>query len=1121
MGRYSPAKNLLLQKGVMPSGSFRRGQTPLRITPPRVSSTAQVRTQASLTSHRSIVGRFSPPRRLDNGRKVEPPKLPRGLRLETGFHSHGDGSSRNHSGFQVNLPSVSSLEDRKCDPSGCNPGRRQNVSQANSLSQTVRAGLVGTGRSDRQHPTNPRRCSLQSPLSCTKGQGQDPPHNRPISNEQVRSIPILQNGGFKEGHQRHSRSIMGSEIGHSGRLPVSFNLSKIPEVFCVLDRTQSLHVQKDALRSHHSSLGFHQINESCQEVPEKERCKSKFLHRRFPHLGTLEGKSCPSLGVDQKSLGVVRFPNKYQEDLHNSITTDHLSGRRSRPSKPDHEPSSCKSKPPSEPFILHNPEAVCVESRFGIPYWSGYFFLLGTPYWENVCNAADSVDEYTHFCPCQICSSACYSLSAGDVESFLHLQILKSQEVIQAPHPRFDGDDGCFRLWLEWCYPPLLCKGYLVCRGQIKTHQRERNASNSLLCSIHESLPGWKACGDPHRQRGSILLFKENGFPSFSSPNVPCSGVSISVSSTGYYFRGPSYSGQTKCACGLGLEGHPECNRELSGPGDLLIWFISGRLRLRSSGRLMCYLGEYEVQALCFPRSGPQSGMCGGRCHESRLVKLRSNLSFSSNDSFRRPSSQNREVPGTSLDNSSSYWPCIANFRVKGQDQNEAPGFLFSFPDTSQRSSSYKKYVLRLMDVGMVNIPLSLAQEPRTRAHTSPPSRSLPVSSPQVPHNLRASTALKASRSGSASIDLTSVLSSYYVGLGCEDSTLQILLREHGPRTFNQYSRVWQRFKQYLSVQEIPAGQVSEATVLNYLASRLKTPGVKGREQGKLAPQSIKTEYYGLISPMWVEYGVALDPTARSSISKKFFTAVSKIQSSREDLFPKWDLRLLLRYLQSDVYEPLSDKPLHRCREKAVILLMLATGRRLEDTQALSKTWQECTAQDGTPFIRFKFYDGWYGKAVKDDPWNPDDITLFAIDEGPDDPDLSTLCPLRAFRIFWQKRKDLGDLEFLWMNLHSGFLSRAVTRVISLSLVDPSSPVAALPDVGTHNLRKFAFSLAYIYFDGNNLQQLANRAGSRNIKVPMNHYIRNVRGPSFYVCTPLGTLKPGMPKVRPACDPKI
>ena len=125
-----------------------------------------------------------------------------------------------------------------------------------------------------------------------------------------------------------------------------------------------------------------------------------------------------------------------------------------------------------------------------------------------------------------------------------------------------------------------------------------------------------------------------------------------------------------------------------------------------------------------------------------------------------------------------------------------------------------------------------------------------------------------------------------------------------------------------------------------------------------------------------------------------------------------------------------------------------------------------------------------------------------------------------CFRVNFCHR-DFTMTVFLWTHFNLGFLSRAVTRVISLSLVDPSSPVAALPDVGTHNLRKFAFSLAYIYFDGNNLQQLANRAGSRNIKVPMNHYIRNVRGPSFYVCTPLGTLKPGIPKVRTACDPKI
>ena len=35
---------------------------------------------------------------------------------------------------------------------------------------------------------------------------------------------------------------------------------------------------------------------------------------------------------------------------------------------------------------------------------------------------------------------------------------------------------------------------------------------------------------------------------------------------------------------------------------------------------------------------------------------------------------------------------------------------------------------------------------------------------------------------------------------------------------------------------------------------------------------------------------------------------------------------------------------------------------------------------------------------------HPHDITLYAIDQEEDGPDLSALCPLRAFRLYWVKR---------------------------------------------------------------------------------------------------------------------
>ena len=53
----------------------------------------------------------------------------------------------------------------------------------------------------------------------------------------------------------------------------------------------------------------------------------------------------------------------------------------------------------------------------------------------------------------------------------------------------------------------------------------------------------------------------------------------------------------------------------------------------------------------------------------------------------------------------------------------------------------------------------------------------------------------------------------------------------------------------------------------------------------------------------------------------------------------------------------------------------------------------------------------------------------------------------------------------------------------AVRLANPTSPVGET-HVGTHNLRKFAYSLAFLYFECSDLQQLCDRAGSRSMAIP-------------------------------------
>ena len=202
--------------------------------------------------------------------------------------------------------------------------------------------------------------------------------------------------------------------------------------------------------------------------------------------------------------------------------------------------------------------------------------------------------------------------------------------------------------------------------------------------------------------------------------------------------------------------------------------------------------------------------------------------------------------------------------------------------------------------------------------------------------------------------------------------------------------------------------------------------------------------------------------------------------------------------------------------------MRLATGRKLEDIQAL-ESWEKYRSKEGALFLKFKPYEGWKGKAVSiDSSWRPKDVTLYAIDEV-EGKDLSALCPLRAFRIFSDMRSAQGSSQRLWLHGSSpkGFLSRAVIKVIKESMIvaHPLPPAGGYPSAGTHHLRKFSLSFAYKYGICNDLQQLWDRVGSKSKVTPLSVYIRNVPDITFYMCAPLGTLRPDMPPLRGASDP--
>merc|ERR1712055_91403 len=120
----------------------------------------------------------------------------------------------------------------------------------------------------------------------------------------------------------------------------------LQEVFLFLDRRDHVDVQKDAFRSHHSTLDLHQTNEGDKEILKEAWCPDKFVHRRLHPLGSNMAPGQAPPRMDEEGPSLVGVQDKYQEDVGVSCPESDLLGRTSRSkssnpkssSREDHKP---------------------------------------------------------------------------------------------------------------------------------------------------------------------------------------------------------------------------------------------------------------------------------------------------------------------------------------------------------------------------------------------------------------------------------------------------------------------------------------------------------------------------------------------------------------------------------------------------------------------------------------------------------------------------------------------------------------------------------------------------------------------------------------------------------------
>ena len=176
---------------------------------------------------------------------------------------------------------------------------------------------------------------------------------------------------------------------------------------------------------------------------------------------------------------------------------------------------------------------------------------------------------------------------------------------------------------------------------------------------------------------------------------------------------------------------------------------------------------------------------------------------------------------------------------------------------------------------------------------------------------------------------------------------------------------------------------------------------------------------------------------------------------------PAWDLSLVLRFLNTSPFEPLSEAPLRALTQKVLFLLALATAKHVGELQALSSV---VTFVHGDACL--SYVPQFVAKSeslTRSIPCSFLVKSLFDFAAGLDDDFL--LCPVRVLRIYLDRLSSLSPLR------HRLFVSpRRPTCPLSKNAVSfflrdvISSAEASRPEVGrirAHDIRGVSTSVAF------------------------------------------------------------
>ena len=319
---------------------------------------------------------------------------------------------------------------------------------------------------------------------------------------------------------------------------------------------------------------------------------------------------------------------------------------------------------------------------------------------------------------------------------------------------------------------------------------------------------------------------------------------------------------------------------------------------------------------------------------------------------------------------------------------------------------------------------------------------------------------------------------------GLPQSVITTIQSARASSTRSLYDHKWRVFEEWCHKNGHIPFQCPVGVILSFLQSLIEK---------RRAFSTVKV-YLAAISACHIGFGK--DTASQHPLVCRFMKGARRLLPVSRPLVPPWDLAVVLDGLKGLPLEPLEETELKHLSLKTVLLLALASAKRVSDIQALS-VQKSCTVfAPGDVKVTLKPNPAFVPKVVGS--CSPIDLVAFAASSS--ERQVQALCPVRALRAYIDRTGGLrrSDQLFVsWANPHKGKpitkqrLSHWVVEAIALAYTSQGlQPPAALR---AHSTRGMAASWAL--FRGVSVQDICAAASWSSTLTFVRFYMLDVSAP--------------------------